>query len=72
MHRTPIFTFGRLFAMIAIEARYAIATSSDAARMIRRPAVDDLDKTAELMGLLTHIVIVQHDQLVVDDSDKDP
>ena len=53
--------------MIAIEARYAIATSSDAARMIRRPAVDDLDKTAELMDLLTHIVLVQHDQLVVDD-----
>ena len=53
--------------MIAIEARYAIATSSYAARMFRRHAVDDLDKTAEFMDLLTHIVLVQHDQLVVDD-----
>ena len=67
MHWTPIFTFGRLSAMIEIEAHYAIATSSDAARMIRRPAVDDLDKTTELMDLLTHIVLVQHDQIVVDD-----
>ena len=31
--------------------------------LIRRPAVDDLDKTAEFVDLFTHIVLVQHDQL---------
>ena len=44
-----------------------IATSSDAAGTISQPAVDDRAKATGLMDLLTHIVLVPHDQMVVDD-----